>query len=75
MPRFRTVTWTYFCDQTSSVGLRCCQTELEVMKGQSCNTGRGIEVHSQADADAVARQDGWTVGTNVLCPIHTGGPA
>ena len=75
MSRVRQVSWIYFCDQTSRIGLKSCTTELAIAKGDQRPTGRSLVVHDQADADAAARQDGWTVGKTVLCPDHTGGAA
>lgn len=71
MPRTRSINWRYECDKT---GLPCPQ-QLVLVQGNPCNTGRGLTIHDQADADAVARQDGWTVGRHVYCPDHAGGAA
>ncbi len=74
MPRIRTVIWVYSCDATLPDGRAgCLEGDLEVFKGAACNTGHGTVVHDHADADAVARQAGWTLGTVVLCPAHAGG--
>jgi len=75
MTRSRYVRWEYECDMTTSTGLRACHEVLEVGQGAQIPTGRSLEVHDQADADAVARQDGWKVGKTVLCPAHAGGRA
>lgn len=74
MPRTRHVTWTYSCDE-----LGCGDHwpdgpgHLDVSRGDHVETGRGTVVHDQADADAVARQAGWKLGRNVLCPSCTAG--
>ena len=74
MPRTRHVIWLYTCDYMTADGYPgCINTELEVTKGEHVETGRGTVVHDQADADAVARQQGWTIGRHVLCPICTQG--
>lgn len=72
MPRTRLVIWRYECDFVLAVS---CLNQLVLYRGQGCNTGRGTIIHDQADADAVARQDGWTVGRHVYCPNHAGGAA
>lgn len=74
MARTRTVAWQYECDAalpgspTSS-----CDTIRTIRAGDPCSTGRGTTVHDQADADAAARSEGWSVGRHVMCPTHTGG--
>ncbi len=74
MPRSRTTIYVYRCDATTQDGRPAClEGDLEVWREQSCNTGRSTVVHDQADADAVARQAGWTLGRVVLCPAHAGG--
>lgn len=69
----RCVTWVYDCDATTADGRPGCGRELEVSRGDECDTGRGTVVYDQADAHAVARQAGWTLGRVVLCPTHAGG--
>lgn len=75
MPRHRTVAWTYECDdrQLVELGQTVHLQGLTVRRGDRCSTGRSTVVNDQGDADAVARQQGWTVGRRVLCPIHAGG--
>lgn len=69
MGRTRLVTWSYQCDADNDAHVYAHGFAiLEVHKGERCDTGRGTVVHDQQDADAVARQQGWTVGRRVLCP-------
>jgi len=63
--------WRYECDHFGVP----CSDNLVLRLGDRCNTGRGTVIHDQADADAAARQDGWTVGKYVFCPVHAGGAA
>lgn len=62
MARTRFVSWSYDCD------VQHCDNVLDVTRGDHVSTGRGTVVHDQGDADAVARQAGWTVGRLVRCP-------
>ena len=75
MPRTRTVVWTYSCDHLTCDGRPDCMARLTIQQGAGIETGRGTVIHDQADADAAARQDGWTVGRIALCRRHNGGAA
>ena len=75
MPRIRTVTWEYRCDNLDLDGLPDCIAALDINVGDHIETGRGTVIHDQADADAAARQDGWRVGRTTVCPAHAGGDA
>lgn len=83
MPRTRHLSWMYQCDALgcgvapykdrdgSWIG---SPADLEVHRGDACNTARGTEVHDQADADAHARTLGWQITSQgeTFCPACTG---
>ena len=76
MARTRTVTWLYRCDADGCThGPSFGPETLTATSGDPCSTFRGTVIVDQADADAHARQAGWSVGKRILCPVCTRGGA